>query len=128
MSKQIQKYLAENINTDLHTQLLYKHCTDTCLSTDEWLKQIDMKSVIGVVLLDFSTASDIIDYELLLMKLSVYRFKDSAIDLLKGYLVNVLCSMAPFQILRHFTVEFLREAGYRLSSLLYFVKMICYMH
>ena len=49
---------------------------------------IDMKSVVGVVLLDFSAAFDIIDHELLLMKLSAYGFKDSAIDLLKGYLVN----------------------------------------
>ena len=47
-----------------------------------------MKSVVGVVLLDFSAAFDIIDHELLLMKLSAYGFKDSAIDLLKGYLVN----------------------------------------
>ena len=89
--KQIQQYLAENnINSDLQHAYKASYSTSTALTclTDEWFKQIDMKSVVGVVLLDFSAAFDIIDHELLLMKLSAYGFKDSAIELLKGYLVN----------------------------------------
>ena len=89
--KQIQQYLAENnINSDMQHAYKAGYSTSTALTclTDEWFKQIDMKSVVGVVLLDFSAAFDIIDHELLLMKLSAYGFKDSAIDLLKGYLVN----------------------------------------
>ena len=89
--KQIQQYLAENnINSDIQHAYKAGYSTSTALTclTDEWFKQIDMKSVVGVVLLDFSAAFDIIDHELLHLKLSAYGFKDSAIDLLKGYLVN----------------------------------------
>ena len=125
--KQIQQYLSENnINSDIQHAYKAGYSTSTALTclTDEWFKQIDMKSVVGVVLLDFSTAFDIIDHELQLMKLSAYGFKDSAIDLLKGYLVNrkhVLCSMAPFQILRHFSVEFSGKLPWP-PSLFYFCK------
>ena len=89
--KQIQQYLSKN-NIDSDIQHAYKagYSTSTSLTCliDEWFKQIDMKSVVGVVLLDFSAAFDIINHELLLMKLLAYGYKDSAIDLLKGYLVN----------------------------------------
>src|SRR4029434_1031939 len=89
--KQIQQYLAENnINSDIQHAYKAGYSTSTALTclTDEWFKQIYMKSAVGVVLLDFSAAFDIIDHELLHLKLSAYGFKDSAIDLLKGYLVN----------------------------------------
>jgi hypothetical protein len=39
------------------------HCSDKI--TDGWLKEID-KKIVGVVLLDFSAAFDIIDHNLLL--------------------------------------------------------------
>ena len=91
MFKQIQQYLAENnINSDLQHAYKTGYSTSTALTclTDEWFKQIDIQAVIGVVCLDFSAAFDIIDHDLLIMKLSAYGFGDSAIDLLKGYLMN----------------------------------------
>lgn len=47
-----------------------------------------MKSIVGVVLLDFSAAFDLRDHELLLMKLLAYGFKDSAVAFMKSYLTN----------------------------------------
>ena len=67
--KQIQQYLAENnINSDLQHAYKAGHSTITALTSlsDEWFKQIDMKSVVGVVLLDFSAAFHIVDHEMLL--------------------------------------------------------------
>jgi hypothetical protein len=39
--------------------------------TDNWLKEIDNKQIVGAVLLDFSAAFDIIDHNLLLRKMSM---------------------------------------------------------
>ena len=36
--------------------------------TDDWLKGIDNKKIVGAVLLDFSAAIDIIDHNVLLAK------------------------------------------------------------
>lgn len=44
--------------------------------------------MVGTVLLDCSAAFDLIDHELLLVKLSVYGFKTSAINWMKSYLSN----------------------------------------
>lgn len=89
--KQIQHYFAENsINSDVQHAYKAGYSTSTALTslTDDWLKQIDGKSVVGVVLLDFSAAFDVIDHELLLMKLLSYGFKDSATDFMRSYLAN----------------------------------------
>lgn len=42
--------------------------------TDDWLRQINRKRLVGVVFLDFSAAFDVVDNELLHMKLSAYGF------------------------------------------------------
>ena len=47
--------------------------------TDDLLKEIDNKKIVGAVLLDFSAAFDIIDQNLLLKKLKCYGFSTSAI-------------------------------------------------
>ena len=42
--------------------------------TDDWLREIDDKNIMGSVLLDFSAAFDIIDHSLLSEKRMCYGF------------------------------------------------------
>ncbi len=42
----------------------------------------------GVVFLDFSAAFDLIDHELLLLKLSAYGFKNSVINFMRSYMID----------------------------------------
>ena len=56
--------------------------------TDDWLKEIDNKTNVGAVLLDFSAAFDIIEHNLLLKKFMCYGFSTSAISWLQSYLSN----------------------------------------
>lgn len=89
--KQIQCYFEENsINSECQHAYKVGYSTSTALTslTDNWLKCIDMKLMVGAVLLDFSAAFDIISHELLLRKLSAYNFEDTAIKFMNSYLVN----------------------------------------
>ena len=56
--------------------------------TDDWLREIDDKMIVGPVLLDFSAAFDIIDHSLLLEKHMCYGFTLPAITWIKSYLSN----------------------------------------
>ncbi len=53
---------------------------------DDWYKEIERRKMIGAVLLDFSAAFDILDYELILEKLIHYGLSPSAILWIKSYL------------------------------------------
>lgn len=58
------------------------------LMTDDWLREIDNRHLVGAVLLDCSAAFDIIDHNLLLQKLKCYSFSTTAILWLESYLTN----------------------------------------
>jgi hypothetical protein len=64
--------------------LIGKDTTSTALTqmTDDWLREIDDKIIVGAVLLDFSAAFDSIDHSLLLEKCMCYGFTPPAIMLL----------------------------------------------
>ena len=49
--------------------------------TDDWLKSMDDRRLVGAVMLDFSTAFDVIDHSLLLNKLKCYGFGSVAMAL-----------------------------------------------
>ena len=55
--------------------------------TDDWLREIDDKIIVGAVLLDFSAAFDNIDHSLLLEKLALWLYTP-AIMWIKSYLSN----------------------------------------
>jgi hypothetical protein len=52
--------------------------------TDDWLREIDDKKIVGAVLLDFSAAFDIIEYSLLMEKHMCYGFTPPAILWIKS--------------------------------------------
>ena len=89
--EQIKTYFSlNNLTTDCQHAYREGHSTATALTqmTDDWLMDIEQKKLVGAVLLDFTAAFDIIDYELLIKKLECYGFSQSAILWLKSYLTN----------------------------------------
>jgi hypothetical protein len=66
------------------------HSTSTALTqiTDDWLREIDDKKIVGALLLDFSAAFAIIDHSLLLEKHMCYGLTPPAIMWIKSYLSN----------------------------------------
>ena len=89
--EQIQSYF---LNDDLitHFQHAYrgKHSTATALTqmVDDWFKDMDERKTIGVVMLDFTAAFDIIDHNLLLKKLEYYGFSRTALLWMESYLTD----------------------------------------
>lgn len=88
---QILTYFTKN-GLDSKHQHAYKagHSTATALAhmTDDWLGHIDNKKIVGAVLIDFSSAFDVIDHKLLLSKLCAYGFNANATNWLKSYLFS----------------------------------------
>ena len=69
MFDQIQCYFTVNkLITEYQHAYREGHSTSTALTqmTDDWLREIDDKMIVGDVLLDFSAAFDIIDRSVLL--------------------------------------------------------------
>ena len=68
---QIQSYFTVNkLTTNFQHAYREGHSTSTALQqmTDDYLRKIDDKKIVGAVFLDFSAAFDIIDHSLLLKK------------------------------------------------------------
>ena len=86
---QIQSYFSENaLSTDFQHAYREGLSTNTALTQliDDCLMNVDSKRIVGSVLLDFSAAFDIIDYNLLLEKLLCYGFTLPALKWIKSYL------------------------------------------
>lgn len=87
--EQIQSYF---MNNDLITTFQHayrgKHSTATALTqmVDDWYKDMEERKIIGVVMLDFTAAFDIIDHDLLLKKLEYYGFSRTALLWMESYL------------------------------------------
>ncbi len=71
---------AYRINHSTESALL--HLTDSCLDN------MENGMLTGAALLDFSAAFDLIDHNLLLLKLKCYNFSDNAINWIKSYLTG----------------------------------------
>ena len=66
------------------------HSTSTALTqmTDDWLREMYDKNIVGAVLLDFSVAFDIIDHHLLMEKHMCCGFTPPALLWIQCYLSN----------------------------------------
>ena len=84
---QIQNYFIIN-NLITSSQHRESHSTTTALAqlTDDWLKHIDDREIVGTVLLDFSAAFDVIYHNILITKLDKYGFNRIALSWMISYL------------------------------------------
>ena len=48
--------------------------------TDTWLKSINDGELVGCAMIDFRKAFDLVDHQLLLNKLRIYRFSDLSLS------------------------------------------------
>lgn len=88
---QIQSYFCKNGLNSVYQHAYKKgHSTVTALAqmTDDWMKEIDDKKIVGSVLLDLSAAFDILDHHVLLNKLCCYGFEPSAVAWIESYLTE----------------------------------------
>lgn len=51
---------------------------------DNWLKEVASKKMVGPVMLDFSSAFDVIDHDQLITKLRGYGFSLTALSLMES--------------------------------------------
>ena len=97
VAKPLEKHIYKNLMLHiLNNNLLHpnqsgfrkNHSCHTALTNlvEEWLLNINNNKFTGVLFIDFAKAFDLIDHELLLKKLAVYRFSDHAISLVKSFL------------------------------------------
>ena len=99
LSKVLEKHVHESLSDFLHEyNLLHKtqsgfrtqHSCETALvnTIDSWLNALDNGKMVGVVLVDFKKAFDLVDHQILINKLKVYGIKDDALSWFDTYLVN----------------------------------------
>ena len=97
MSKMLEKHVHDSLYSFLHEfNLLHKtqsgfrskHSCETALvhMIDNWLTAIDNGKMIGVVLVDFKKAFDLVDHQILLSKLEIYGIKDETLLWFDTYL------------------------------------------
>ena len=89
ISQQIIQYLNEN---DLfhpnHHGFRANHNTTTALIQmyDTWVESVEKGELVGVCMLDMSAAFDVVDHRILLNKMKVYGFDNTAISWVTSYL------------------------------------------
>ena len=97
MSKILEKHVHDSLYSFLHEfDLLHKtqsgfrsqHSCETALihMIDNWLNAIDNGKMIGIVLVDFKKAFDLVDHKILLSKLKIYGIKDETLSWFDNYL------------------------------------------
>ena len=97
LSKVLERHVSDSLTMYLNeNDLLHKtqsgfrshHSCETALNhmTDSWLNAIDDGNMIGVVLVDFKKAFDLVDHDILLTKLGIYGIKNEPLFWFKSYL------------------------------------------
>ena len=66
------------------------HSCNTALINllDKWLKNIDKDEIIGAVFFDLRKAFDVVDRDLLLKKLTAYKFSENSLSWIKTYITD----------------------------------------
>ena len=99
LSKVLEKHVHDSLSEYLQEfSLLHKtqsgfrtqHSCETALINmiDSWLNAMDKGKIIGVVLVDFKKAFDLVDHKILLNKLDIYGIKDEALMWFNTYLTK----------------------------------------
>ena len=99
LSKVLEKHVHESLSEYLHQHKLLhethsgfraQHSCETALINiiDLWLNAIGNGEMVGVVLVDFKKAFDLVDHEILKNKLEIYGIKDEALLWFNTYLTN----------------------------------------
>ena len=99
LSKVLEKHVHESLYDYLKSfDLLHKtqsgfraqHSFETALvnMVDSWLNAMDNGKMIGVVLVDFKKAFDLVDHQILLNELEIYGIKDDALSWFNTYLTS----------------------------------------
>lgn len=97
VSKLFEKHVSEQLLSFLTKyDILYKFqsgfrpghsCQTALLSTiDKWMKAIDNGEVVGSVYLDLQKAFDLVDHEILIHKLKLYKFTELIVNWFASYL------------------------------------------
>ena len=63
-----------------------QHSTEKLV--DSWLKSIDNGKLVGAIFFDFRKAIDVVDHNLLMQNLSMYKFDNISLSWTKSYLSN----------------------------------------
>ena len=118
MSKILEKHVHDCLSKFLHEFRLFhktqsgfrsQHSCETALvhMIDSWLNALDSSKMIGVVLVDFKKAFDLVDHQILLSKLEIYGIKENALIWFNSYLthrmqqVSVDNNKSEFQQVKH---------------------------
>lgn len=99
LSKILEKHIHDSLMDFLiHFKLLHKtqsgfrpnHSCETALlgMINSWLEAINSGTMIGVVMVDFKKAFDLVDHKVLLKKMKHYKLSDDALSWFSSYLLN----------------------------------------
>ena len=87
----LMNYLNEhNLLHPTQSGLRSAHSCETALVNmiDRWLHSLDNGQLIGVVLVDFKKAFDLVDHKILLEKLNLYNLSEDSLNWFSSYLQN----------------------------------------
>ena len=99
LSKIFERHVANQLSTFFeNNNVVYNkqsgfrkfHSCSTALThlIDTWLQDVDSGKYVGSIYLDLRKAFDLVDHEILLYKLKLYHFSESAISFFESYLSN----------------------------------------
>ena len=97
LSKILKRHICDHLKVYLNTfGLIYErqsgfreyHSCETALTAivDDWITAIDNNEIVGTIFLDLSKAFDLVNHEILLIKLKYYQVSNNAISWFSSYL------------------------------------------